>query len=136
MSFSYDTALGTARDRVRFYTTDTVQSGAIFSNEEIDGLLSVWTDELLAAAYALRNRAVYFAARAISFSVGAGNNDSIRVDRRNLPKFYMDLADTLERRAMTTPDEQIDSVAFHIDAFGRDQSEYIGENLDLIDLLE
>lgn len=136
MSFSYDTTLGTARDRVRFYTTDTVQSGAIFSNEEIDGLLSVWTDELVAAAYALRNRAVYFAARAISFSLGAGNNDSIRVDRRNLPKFYMDLADTLERQAIATPGEFIDSVAFRVDVFGRDQSEYIGENLDLIDLLE
>lgn len=136
MSFSYDTALSTARDRVRFHTTDTVQSGAVWSNEEIDGLLSAYTDEFLVAAYALRNRAVYFAARAISFSVGAGNNDSIRVDRRNLPKFYMDLADHLENRALTTPDEQIDSFAFHVDEFGRDQSEYIGENLDFTDILE
>lgn len=136
MSFSYDTTLSTARDRIRFHTTDTVQTSAVFSNEEIDGLLSVYTDELMAAAYALRNRAVYFAARAISFSVGAGNNDSIRVDRRVLPKFYMDLADTLENRALTTPDEFIDSVAYHVDDFGRDQSEYIGENISFIDLLE
>lgn len=136
MSFSYDTALGTARDRVRFYTTDTVQSGAIFSDEEINGLLSVWTDELLAAAYALRNRAVYFAARSISFRIEAGSGGSVQVDRKILPRFYMELADTLERRAMTTPGEFIDSVAFHVDAFGRDQSEYIGENISLIDLLE
>ncbi len=132
MAFSYDTALSTARDRVRFYTTDTVAASAVFSNEEIDGLLAVY-DELLAAAHALRNRAVYFAARAISFSVGAGNNDSIRVDRRSLPKFYMELADTLEKQAMTTPAEAIDSVSFCIDSFGRDHSEYIGDlDVDIV----
>ena len=136
MSFSYDTALGTARDRVRFYTTDTVQSGAIWTNEELDGLLAAWPDELRAAAYALRNRAVYFAARAISFSVRAGDNASFQVNRSNLPKFYLDLATNLEQQALATPGEYIDSVAFRVEAFGRDRSEYIGENLDLIDLLE
>ncbi len=135
MSFSYDATLSSARDRVRFHTTDTVQASAVFSNEEIDGLLSIYTDELVAAAWALRNRAVYFAARAISFSIGAGNNDSIRVDRRVLPKFYMELADMLEQQAIATPGEFIDSVAFRVDDFGRDQSEYVGENVTF-DLLE
>lgn len=128
MSFTYDAALSTARDRVRFYTTDTVQASAVFSDEEINGLLGLYGDELLAASWALRNRAVYFAARAISFSVGAGNNDSIRVDRRSLPKFYMELADNLELRSMGTPGEFIDSVDFYIDDFGRDRSEYIGDS--------
>lgn len=132
MSFSYDPNLSTAKDRVRFYMTDTVSAGAIFSDEEINGLVSIHGDELLASAFALRNRAVYFAARAISFSVGAGNNDSIRVDRRSLPKFYMDMADMLEKRALETPSEAIDSMAFSIDAFGRDNSEYVGD-IDLGD---
>lgn len=127
MSYSYDTSLSSAKDRVRFYTTDTVEASAVFADEEITGLLTIYPDELMAAAFALRNRAVYFAARAISYSVGAGNNDSIRVDRRSLPKFYMDLADVLEKRAVTTPDEAFDSVSYHINMYGMDCSEYVGD---------
>jgi len=136
MSFSYDTSLSTAKDRLRFYTTDTVEASAVFSDEELNGIVAQYPDELFAAAMCLRNRAAYFAARAISFSIGAGNNDSIRVDRRTLPKFYMDLADKLENRSLTTPDEFIDSFAFQVNEYGQDRSEYIGENIDLIDLID
>ena len=41
MSFSYNTALTSVRDQLRFLIRDTVQASAVFTDEELDGVLTL-----------------------------------------------------------------------------------------------
>ena len=128
MSFTYDPTLPTDKDRVRFFTSDKDPTKIILTDEEINGLLQIEPNFYFAAAQAIRSNAASYVTKAISYSVGAGNNDSIRVDRRTILDNFLKLAQKLEDFGVTTPEEGFDRLDFCIDPFGRDMSEYQGFN--------
>ena len=140
MSFSYDANLSTTRDYLRFRLDDTVEFGpgpngtsatiAIFSNEEINALIGRFGDGDggLAVAQQLAMRGYVRAIKqAIVYRTGAaGVNDTLSVDRRTIPKYWLDLAKSFREEAALLPEEAIDSFAFHIDTYGHDCSDYVG----------
>lgn len=52
MSFTYDPALVSDRDWVRFFVADRIQARAVLADEEIDALLTEEANKYLAAARA------------------------------------------------------------------------------------
>lgn len=126
MSFTYDPTLTTSKDKVRFFTGDTDPLSIIYTDEELNGLLNIESNFYFASAQAIRARSSKFVTKAISYSVGAGSNDSIRVDRRTIMDNFLKLAQKYEDWAITSPEEGFDRFDFSIDPFGRDVSEYQG----------
>lgn len=129
LSFTYNINLTSDLDKVRFLTSDTSASSVIFQDEEITGLLGMESNIYMAASIALRQRAAAFVTKAIKYQVGtAGGNAALMVDRSRIIKNFMDLAEKLEAWAIGSIDESFDRLAFDIDVYGRDRSEYQGIN--------
>jgi hypothetical protein len=128
MSFSYDISLSGEKDKLRFLLSDTVQSSAVFQDEEIGGILNIQSNVFLAAALLAYSRATALATSAIQYIVGAGVRDALSIDRRAVPKFWMDLSSKMEQMALTQDSnyEFLDRFAFDIAADGRDFSDYQG----------
>lgn len=129
MAFTFDPATDRGKCRLLIHDTTTGTYGVDydFSDADIDAALeqngdSVW----LASADLCRALAVKATSGAISISIAG----AISLDKKQVAKFYMDLADQYEKRAVAGPDmvtEHVDSVAIGIDVVGQDESEYIGE---------
>jgi len=69
MTYSYSETLTTDIDKVRFYLSDTTESGALFSNETIQAVLDMHGDDVLSAAAALADSLVARFSRSVSFSI-------------------------------------------------------------------
>lgn len=130
MSFSYSTSLSADRDRLRFFVNDTDSSDYIYENEELDGVLSVEPNLYLAAALCLNQRAVAFAEKAIRYRVGGDNRGILDVDRTKVAAEIRATAKTFQEKAFSVPDEGWDRMAFDIDGYGRDVSDYQGISTD------
>jgi hypothetical protein len=127
VSFSYDTTLAADRDRVRILISDTASAGAVYSNEELDGLLSLAGNVYQTAALALRARAASFVGKTIKYNIGAEIRGALSLDRTKVIQEILRLATSYDEKAtLGVPDEFMDRAAFCIDAFGRDVSEYQG----------
>lgn len=127
MSFSYSTSLTSDRDKVRLLISDTNSSDIIFQNEELDGILGMEPNVYTAAATALRARTSAFVTKAIRYQIGTtGGRAAIEVDRGNLVKNFLALADHYIQASIAGIDEVYDRAAFDIDPYGRDVSEYQG----------
>ena len=128
MSFSYDVALTTEKDRLRFLLSDRIEAKAVFSDEELGGILNLQGNVFLAAALLAYNRATALASLGIQYNIGAGIRDSMMVDRRSVPKFWMDLSKKMEEMAITQDGnyEFWDRAVFEIAPDGRDWSDYQG----------
>jgi hypothetical protein len=92
MSWSYDITLPKAKDRIRFLTGDTDEAEALFSDEEIEAVLSQTNDETAAALQLARALAARFSRRADASIAGVRENLS------QLAGHYWTLADRLERQ--------------------------------------
>lgn len=64
MTWSYSTALATDKDRVRFYTGDTLSVAQQVSDEEIAGVLAMHSNVYVAAAAVCRHLAARYSALA------------------------------------------------------------------------
>jgi hypothetical protein len=129
VSFSYDTSLPANRDRVRILISDTVSTSAIYSDEELDGLLDLAGNVYQAASVALRARAASFVGKTIKYNIGAEIRGALSLDRTKVIQEILRLADSYEDKAVginQAADEFMDRAAFCVDAFGRDVSEYQG----------
>jgi hypothetical protein len=92
MSFTYDPA--TDRGRVRLLVRDTAESGAVFTDAEIDALLDLANDSvLLAASLACRDLAGRGVKQFTGIAVGGYRLDSSTADG------WLALADHYERLA-------------------------------------
>lgn len=129
MSFAYNSSLPTFKDRVRFFSSDTVENADSNGDEELAALETYEPNLFLAAAQACDNIGLRISRRAVLYDTAANVQGGIRVDRRTLPKWWFDRAKELRVRA-TDPamnvDEIIQSFDFDIDAYGNDWSDYIG----------
>lgn len=129
MSFTYDISLTSDLDKVRFLTSDTDAASIIFQDEELTGLLGMEPNVYMAASVAIRQRAASFVTKAIKYQVGtAGGNAALMVDRQSIIKNFIALADKLELWAIGGIEETFDRLAFDVDVYGRDRSEYQGIN--------
>ena len=127
MSFSYDLTLAADRDYVRFLIQDTASATALYANEELDGLLNREGNVYLAASKAILARIAGFVEKAIRYRVGADIRGALEVDRTKVTAEMRQLAKDLREQGEGIPTEFSDAVAFGIDRFGRDVSEYQGE---------
>jgi hypothetical protein len=94
MSWSYNPALPTTRDRVRFYIDDREPTAPLFSNEEIDAMLTIGIRPLAAAASLADALAVRYG-RLVSQSI-----DGASFSYGERAKFYLELANRLRAQDM------------------------------------
>ena len=90
------------------------------------GLISIRDSVWLAAADLCRALAAKYAVKGFSFEIPG----AIKLDKKEVPKFFIGLASKYEARANSSADgiaEFIDSFDFDINDFGEDISEYVGD---------
>ena len=121
MTFSYDIRTPDTGDQVRLLISDTNSESFIFEDEEIDTFLSLGSTVAGAAAMACRAIAVDTAKQAVAFSA---LSSSIEIDRTKIPKYFMDLADKLEKGLYDYPIEGVMSIQTNVNVFGIDETEY------------
>ena len=99
----------------------------LFTDAEIDAFLSLENQEVYAAAaMGCRSIAAGVAKSAIRYKA----EKMFEIDKKGLPKWYLELAkDYTERATSGEPWEIADSVDYVIDRFGRDLSEYVGQEI-------
>ncbi len=97
MAWTYDPALPTDKDKVRFHIGDTDETDQLLQNEEIEYLLNETTNVLLAASRAAKAIAAKFARQADK-AVG-----DLRVSLSQKSQAYFTLAADLEKRAEPVP---------------------------------
>ena len=135
MSFNYDPTLPTFKDRVRFFSGDTVQIADSSNDEEITALENYEPNLFLAASHVSENIGMKIAQRAVLIDTAANVQGGIRIDRRLQPKWWFARSASLKDRAtnpMMNADEIIQSFDFDIDVYGLDWSDYgdgTGSNL-------
>lgn len=124
-SYSFDPT--TDRGKVRLLVADTDvgnENKRIFSDAEIDAFLD------------LENNEVYPAAAAACRSVSASASKSAiawraldrRIDKKDVPEHFRDLADKYEERAVRgEPAEEVSSMAYEVTGFGVDRTEHEGD---------
>lgn len=105
MSFTYN--LSTSVGQLRLLIGDTTQSGALFSDEELNAFLSMNSGDIFSsAALALRRIAVNKAL--IAKAVSAGNYSE---DTRDIPKILLSTAKDLEAASKDIPaDAQVEII--------------------------
>lgn len=130
MSFSYSTSLSSDGDKLRFLIDDHNGSDYIYEDEELSGVLTMEPNLYLAAALCLNQRAVAFAEKAIRYRVGGDNRGILDVDRTKVAAEIRATAKTFQEKAFSVPDEGWDRMAFDIDGYGRDVSDYQGISTD------
>jgi len=96
MTWSYDTSLTEAKDKVRFYIGDTDTNDQLLQDEEINFLLTETQNVLQAASRAAKALAAKFSRQADK-AVG-----DLRISLSQKAQAYMSLAADLEKRALTS----------------------------------
>jgi hypothetical protein len=98
-TWSYDPSLSTAKDRIRLYVGDTIESLAFLYDEEIAGMLAITPDELLCAAELCESQAAQ-SAQLVDYSVGGAS--ALRVNLSQRAQAFAARAKTLRQRAALT----------------------------------
>lgn len=129
MSFTYDPT--TDRGKVRLYCHDTTDgtygTDYDFSDADIDAFLEQNSDSVwLAAADACQILATKAAATGYIIKLPG----ALELDKKQIPKIYLALAETYRKRATEGADfviEYVDSFDYNIGILGQDESEYVGD---------
>jgi hypothetical protein len=95
MTWTFDPALSTDKDRVRFYCGDTDTNDQLVADETINATLVDWSDPMLAAAVVCRSLAAKFA-RDVTYRAGDVSENS-----SDIARFYNDIADKLDPAGIT-----------------------------------
>ena len=96
-----------------------------FTDADIDAALEINSDSVWFAAADLCRA---FAAKFMQSGYALEISGALKIDKKEIPKFYMDLADKYEKRAGSSADaivEIVDSYQYEVDEIGRDNSEYV-----------
>lgn len=119
MSFTYDST--TSRGRVRLIIADTNSASYVFEDAEIDAFLTLQSDDVqLAAVQALRSIVASRAKLSIYYSV-----NGFTMDRRDVAKTLLALADKIEESASSAPFEFESVLEYLVDRVGQDRSNYV-----------
>lgn len=127
MAFTFDPT--SDRGKVRLLVADTDQAtpaNQIFEDAEIDAFLSLASDEVFeAAALACESVAASTSRSAIAWRA-LGQH---RIDKRDVPEHYRELAKQYRESARSQPAEEIDAMQYTVDAFGDQIGEFVGDEL-------
>lgn len=125
MAFTFNPT--TDRGKVRLLVSDTdlaVATNQIFSDAEIDALLSLESGDVYMAAAAACESISASAARSNIAWSSAGQS----IDKKGIASNYRDLARIYRKRASDgAPFEEIDAADIAISAWGVDSSEFVGD---------
>ena len=125
MAFTFDPT--TARGKVRLLISDTDDVTAlnqVFNDAEIDAFLALESNEIFAAAAtALESMAANASRSAIRYKAEM----IFEIDRKDVPKFFLEAAKRMRARSIAAPGEEIDAMEYIIGAFGNDSSEFVGD---------
>ena len=120
MSFSYNPSSPVNRDRLRLLIPDTDPVNYMFEDAELDLFLSIFGELHLAHAASIRTIATDKAKLAIFYQI----SEEFELDRREVPKYLIRLAEQIEERAVSVPFE-LESMLDHVvDDAGIDRSNY------------
>ena len=95
MTWTFDPALPTDKDRVRFYIGDTDTTDQQVQDETIEATLVDYSNPLLAAAVICRSLAAQYG-REVTYKAGDVSENS-----SDLAKFYLELAKELDPAGIT-----------------------------------
>lgn len=98
MSWSYDTSLATAKDKVRLLIGDTDTSDQQLSDEEVSAILTLNSSDIYSSAIFLAQNLAAKYSRLVDTSI-----DSFRVSYSQLATKYNDLAGVLQRTKDNSP---------------------------------
>lgn len=122
MAFVYDPT--TDRGKVRLLSYDKDSTSYDFTDADIDAFLEQNADSIwLAAADALRVKATKAAASGYNIELPG----TLKLDKKEIPKFFLNLAGRYESRAVSSLDgtaEYVDAFDYDVDGLGDDGSEY------------
>lgn len=125
MAFTYDPT--TDRGKVRLNVMDTTSSTSYFTDADIDAFLEQNSDSIwLASADACRSLAAKFITSGFLLEMPG----ALKIDKKRIPEFYMNLSREYQRRAEGSSDtirEFFDSYDLNYDDLGIDNSEYVGD---------
>ena len=125
MAFTYDSSTPRGRVRLLVGDTDTADSAKqIFTDAEIDAFLALENNEVYAAAAAACQTLAASTARS---AIRIRMEKLLEIDRKEIPKHFLELAKSYRERAMSDPAEEIDSMDYAIGPWGGDHSEYVGD---------
>jgi len=128
MSWSYDINLTADKDRVRFLIRDVESTKKIFQDEEINGVLAFEPNIYQCSAVIIRARLPFYVDKIIAYTLGAEIRGALTFNRKGLIREALELCDSLERKAISVPEEFMDRLDFGIDRFGEDTSNYDGQS--------
>lgn len=128
MSYTYD--VSNTRGKVRLLTGDITvdlpiyRTNYVFEDADIDALLDLNSEDVWAAtADACRRLAADEVLGAVRLSL-----NGMSLDKTQVPKYWLDMAKTYDKKsAAGDVVEFVDSVAYNINEFGEDESEYVGD---------
>jgi hypothetical protein len=128
MSFSYDPASPTTRDKLRLLCGDTKSINNNHFLEDVDYDLHIVMESnlLLAAANCCDSIALKFADQESSYNLGVSG--SVSVSKQSMSRIFQDRAKKLREEAFKE-DTVLDINSFDnlVDEFGQDLSEYVGD---------
>jgi len=126
MSFTMNAT--TDRGKVRLLCYDTDSDDYTFDDDSIDAFLEQNSDSVwLAAADACRSLAAKSASSTFSLKIPG----AIELDKKQIAKVYLSLAEKYEGRASGSVDQIVeywDSYGYDLDIHGIDETEYVGDN--------
>ena len=126
MSFDYNNTASSNKDRVRLLISDTTEDTHIFEDEEINALLTMNSNILMAtAAAACRIIAVDRAKQAIAYRLLA---DSVEIDKTKVAGYFIKLAERYDVMDENYPIELLDGVQYEVSKFGSDLTEYLKDD--------
>jgi hypothetical protein len=124
-NYTYNHGSTTIKDRARLIIPDKPENNrAVFSDEELADLGTLWGDDPFAvAAAACEIIAMDRAKQAVSFSINGAS-----VNKAQIPSYFLQRAKELRQYAVTNqPWEYVESIAYSVSPLGISRSYYIGD---------
>ena len=142
MAYNYTPGGTSDVDKLRLLIPDRLNKDfsppAVFSDEELNSEVSIWSDIFQAAASCCQQIAMDKAKQAIYVQIEAGSagtgggRQTVTIDKSKVPGFFLKRADTL-LKASIEPFESIDSFDYLVTHFGEIESEYVGNGESTVD---
>lgn len=113
----------TTQQKIHLLITGNSTVGNVFSADELDFFANQADDDLYgAAAIGCRVMAADASKRALLF-----RSNGATIDRTSGPRHWVDLATSYEAKALSVPNEVIQTLGYDVDWAGQDQTEFFGE---------
>ena len=123
MSFTHDST--TDEGMLRTLISDTDSTDYNFEDAELTATLDLNSDDLWRTAADLARSLAAKYAKAVQ-KLGLGKKD-IDIDNSKRSQYYLDLANTFDKRSGGDLIEYMDSANIVFDPYGNDRSEYVGD---------